>query len=70
MSDHEEARRLEGVILTRLLRLEAWVSVVVGLLAGALIFVIYCLCSGGPIVGPHLALRLGLSRIRVTFAEA
>jgi hypothetical protein len=72
MSDHEEARRLEGVILTRLLRLDAWVhGVVVGLVAGAVIFVVtnWLVLKGGPVVGPHLAL-LGqvFPGYRVTFA--
>lgn len=72
MSDHEEARRLEGVILTRLLRLEAWVSgVVVGLVAGALIFAVtnWLVLKGGPVVGPHLALLAQVfPGYRVTFA--
>ena len=72
MSDHDEAKRLEGVILTRLLRLDARVhGVVMGLITGLLIFATtnWLLLKGGSVVGPHLAL-LGqfLPGYRVTFA--
>jgi hypothetical protein len=71
MNDRDDARRLEGVLLTRLLRLDAWVhGVVIGLIVGLLIFATtnWLVLKGGPVVGPHLAL-LGqfFPGYRVTF---
>lgn len=64
-------RRLEDVVLTRLLRLNATIQgVVVGLMAGLVVFIAtnWLVLKGGPRVGPHLAL-LGqfFPGYRVTF---
>ena len=67
----DSVERLEDVILTRIIRLNALVQgVVTGLLGGLAIFVAtnLLILKGGPVVGPHLAL-LGQFFIgyRVTF---
>lgn len=64
--------RIEDVVLTRLLRLNARVhGLVAGLVLGLVIFVAtnWLVLKGGPVVGPHLAL-LGqfFPGYRVTFA--
>ena len=64
-------KRLEDVVLTRIVRLNAVVQgVVVGLVGGLVIFIAtnWLVLKGGPVVGPHLAL-LGQFFIgyRVTF---
>jgi hypothetical protein len=64
-------KRLEDVVLTRIVRLNAMVQgLVTGLLGGLVIFVAtnWLVLKGGPVVGPHLAL-LGQFFIgyRVTF---
>jgi hypothetical protein len=64
-------QRLEDVVLTRIVRLNAMVQgLVTGLLGGLVIFVAtnWLVLKGGPVVGPHLAL-LGQFFIgyRVTF---
>jgi hypothetical protein len=64
-------KRLEGVILTRLLRLNAGVhGLVTGLLLGLALFLAtnWLVLKGGRVVGPHLAL-LGqfFPGYRVTF---
>ena len=71
MTPHDSIERLEDVILTRIIRLNALVQgVVTGLLGGLGIFVAtnLLILKGGPVVGPHLAL-LGQFFIgyRVTF---
>jgi hypothetical protein len=65
-------RRLEDVILTRVIRLNATVyGVTAGLVVGLGIFLAtnWLVLKGGPVVGPHLAL-LGQFFLgyRVTFA--
>jgi hypothetical protein len=65
------SERLEEVVLTRVIRLNAVVQgLVLGLLGGLAIFVAtnWLILKGGPVVGPHLAL-LGQFFIgyRVTF---
>jgi hypothetical protein len=64
-------KRLEDVVLTRIIRLNAMVQgLVTGLLGGLVVFVAtnWLVLKGGPVVGPHLAL-LGQFFIgyRVTF---
>ena len=64
-------KRLEDVILTRIVRLNAMVQgLVTGLLGGLAVFIAtnWLVLKGGPVVGPHLAL-LGQFFIgyRVTF---
>jgi hypothetical protein len=52
-------RRLEDVVLTRVLRLNATIQGVVGgLMMGLIIFVAtnWLVLKGGPVVGPHLGL--------------
>ena len=71
MTPHDSIERLEDVILTRIIRLNALVQgLVTGLLGGLAIFVAtnWLILKGGPVVGPHLAL-LGQFFIgyRVTF---
>ena len=71
MTPHDSIERLEDVILTRIIRLNALVQgLVTGLLVGLVIFVAtnWLILKGGPVVGPHLAL-LGQFFIgyRVTF---
>src|SRR5262249_53286749 len=71
MTPHDSIERLEDVILTRIIRLNALVQgLVTGLLVGLVIFVAtnWLVLKGGPVVGPHLAL-LGQFFIgyRVTF---
>lgn len=66
-----DGKRLEDVILTRIVRLNAMVTGwVTGLLGGLAIFIAtnWLVIKGGPVVGPHLAL-LGQYFIgyRVTF---
>ncbi|HEU4370166.1 MAG TPA: hypothetical protein VFV05_18230 [Methylomirabilota bacterium] len=51
--------KLEEIVFTRVLRLNAMVQgIVVGLLAGTLIFIAtnWLVLKGGPVVGPHLSL--------------
>jgi len=67
----DEDQRLEQVILTRLVRLNAKIQgVVTGLVAGLALFVAtnWLVLKGGKVIGPHLAL-LGQFFIgyRVTF---
>lgn len=67
-----DTARIEEVVLTRLLRLNARVhGLVAGLVLGLVIFVAtnWLVLKGGPVVGPHLAL-LGqfFPGYRVTFA--
>jgi len=67
----DEEKKLEEVILTRLLRLNAKIQgVVTGLAAGLALFVAtnWLVLKGGKVIGPHLAL-LGQFFIgyRVTF---
>jgi hypothetical protein len=55
----EDQRRLEDIVLTRTVRLNANVQgIVMGLLAGLAIFVAtnWLILKGGAVVGPHLAL--------------
>lgn len=64
-------KRLEDVVLTRVIRLNAMVQgLVTGLVGGLVVFVAtnWLVLKGGPVVGPHLAL-LGQFFIgyRVTF---
>lgn len=64
-------RKLEDVVLTRLLRLNATIhGVVTGLMVGLTIFIAtnWLVLKGGPVLGPHLAL-LGQFFVgyRVTF---
>ena len=71
MTPHDTIPRLEDIILTRVIRLNALVQgLVTGLLVGLVIFVAtnWLILKGGPVVGPHLAL-LGQFFIgyRVTF---
>ena len=71
MTPHDPIERLEDIILTRVIRLNALVQgMVTGLLGGLAIFVAtnLLILKGGPVVGPHLAL-LGQFFIgyRVTF---
>jgi hypothetical protein len=71
MTPHDSIPRLEDIILTRVIRLNALVQgLVTGLLGGLAIFVAtnLLILKGGPVVGPHLAL-LGQFFIgyRVTF---
>lgn len=71
MTPRDPVKRLEDVILTRILHLNALVQgLVTGLLGGLAIFVAtnLLILKGGPVVGPHLAL-LGQFFIgyRVTF---
>jgi hypothetical protein len=52
-------RKLEDIVLTRLLRLNATIQgMVIGLLVGLAIFIAtnWLVLKGGPVVGPHLAL--------------
>lgn len=66
MTDDEEKTAIEGIVLTRLLRLNAVVQgVVTGIVVGLIIFVVtnWLVIKGGPIgphgdpvVGPHLSL--------------
>lgn len=68
----EEQKRLEEVVLARLLRLNATVqAIVAGIVTGLVVFIAtnWLVIKGGDVVGPHLAL-LGQFFIgyRVTFA--
>jgi len=52
-------RKLEDVVLTRVLRLNATIQeLVMGLMLGLAIFVAtdWLVLKGGPVVGPHLSL--------------
>ncbi len=52
-------RKLEDVVLTRLLRLNATIQgVAIGLMAGLAMFIAtnWLVLKGGPVVGPHLGL--------------
>ena len=52
-------RKLEDVVLTRLLRLNATIhGVVIGLMVGLAIFIAtnWLVLKGGPVVGPHVGL--------------
>ena len=68
---YSSVERLEDVVLTRIIRLNALLQgLVTGLLGGLVIFIAtnWLVLKGGPVVGPHLAL-LGQFFIgyRVTF---
>ena len=71
MTQRDSIERLEDIILTRVIRLNALVQgLVTGFLGGLAVFVAtnFLILKGGPVVGPHLAL-LGQFFIgyRVTF---